>query len=850
MQRLIPDKYVNELLCSPELASSFIEWYVWQTVDSFGSVGLGEIGHAVAENYPVSVKAVRDYCQKTLYKESCHAYRLTKEMSEILGKVAAFRDYFRQFSEDKGNGVYLTIHNAITHREGETALVCAAIARMDQIETGRKDVDYQTLFFDYLRYGRTQVDELKESLAHILPENRKIPLHTLFVNDKIIRALNFGNVRDTESFLKCDFDSLADVLHLDFKDVIPVLKGLSRPAKDMLHEAVGAYLTALANKSQSRLYSFVHRYGVGKENGREGEETLEEIGQGLGMTRERARQLIARAEEILESYAPQMLTYGAIALRKEFGEYRIRTSKEARPAFHCLEDLHVFSVAAELYGDARVSYNESLDIFYEPYATRIHDLKFQVLDGLDDLLSPKEFDSKREFEKRIILTEYSKRESGFYLRKGKPGSYMITRIIDRFFPSGYHVGEGRNQDYDDLCKCLRQAYGIDYPLPNTAHAVEAIIANSGYCLVGKGTYVNRLFVNEPDITLLSQIFAYVEDNGPMVYYDSVFEKFKDEFGVLGVDNAFYAKGLIDPYLRDHGFHTKRNYVQLEKGGATAREVLYEFMRAQNEPFTIQDLRNRFPGVKDYVFLFAIEDSGDILLCDKSEYISLAKSGMTEEGKRLLIEAIDEAILAGNGVTNTHRIYGRLQLFHRGYEKEFGFLKSQRGIFSYAQRLSELNEKYEFSRPFISNKGSGSLTKETVLANHLLQMESFTIQDCHAYLKKTGGSVGNFSFIGFMDSLSDDFVLVDRYTAVRKDKFLISEAQLDKVRNMFLMFVRTRGEFDSKDTAALSYFPQIIAGYDLNAYLLLGIVQTFLSEYFSVEIEAFGMTVNYIIKEVK
>jgi hypothetical protein len=87
---------------------------------------------------------------------------------------------------------------------------------------------------------------------------------------------------------------------------------------------------------------------------------------------------------------------------------------------------------------------------------------------------------------------------------------------------------------------------------------------------------------------------------PVVYYQSIYENFKNELSEINVNNYFFLKGLIDPYF-PKDFQTKRNYVLYHDSKLTGLQSIGKFIENTSGTFSINDLQNQFIGVKDYTF---------------------------------------------------------------------------------------------------------------------------------------------------------------------------------------------------------------------------------------------------------
>ena len=86
----------------------------------------------------------------------------------------------------------------------------------------------------------------------------------------------------------------------------------------------------------------------------------------------------------------------------------------------------------------------------------------------------------------------------------------------------------------------------------------------------------------------------------MVHYSTIYEKYISQLNVLGVDNWYYLKGLIDEHLPKE-FNTQRNYINVGEEKITSYDAMVAYMRSFQGLFSLSDLQNKFVGIKEYTF---------------------------------------------------------------------------------------------------------------------------------------------------------------------------------------------------------------------------------------------------------
>ena len=831
----------GELLCRPQLADAFLAWFAWKTVDSFGEMNFRDVPKAISENYSINHRACMEYVKATFEPVSKAVYRLNEKQQAILREVEEFASLRQELRESATNVIAEVLSGG-----RDKLRLCAAISCLHQscADGSWRDVDYQILYFVHLLNEQEDIEKTSKAIASIPEQQKKQSLKAIIHKTYFLRAIPFPAYKTLCDLLFLGAEKLSDLFFLEGDDFLPLFQSLSEDPETLIKKVLDGLFVKKGEKNETFAYVFKKRYGIG--NGLN-QMTLEEVAKELGVTRERIRQIGVRVEAELASIADKVLPLGFMIFSSNKPDFSAIGYEEAIKWFKDPSVCDALALAASK-NTSFLCYDEKLGCFYDPSWTNPESIVDTILMRQDEFIKAKDFDAMSGLEKRAILTEYSLRDVGYYVKRSVNTSRMVMSIMERFFQDGY--GNYDEEDYKDLCSILAREYGPEYPLPSQQAMRGLVMREDYFCQIDRGLHIPRSLTVIPDMVFMMSIVDFLNSQGGAVYYRTIYEKFKDEFEAMGVGNHFYAKGIIDPYLRDYGFHTKRDYVIPEGSNETAWDAVHRFLMEQEGEFSFQDIRNHFPGVQDYVFQFQLYDTPELLNLGGKHYVHFSKCGITEEGKRLIEEEIESSLDASDGFVTCHRVWTNLYLFHPGFESEMGAVRGSFALFSYILAREDFRDKYELRRPYILRKGATKPTEATFL-EHFMGKRSFTIKECAQYRDKLGISGCNWSFISFVESLCDNFVLVDRYEARRTDAFPITEKELSSVRNTLLKIVRTRGEFSSSDEAGLSMLPEAVGGVEMSPSLLLGIVWTYLQDAFVAEVDkAIGTGMKYVIKEAK
>ena len=106
--------------------------------------------------------------------------------------------------------------------------------------------------------------------------------------------------------------------------------------------------------------------------------------------------------------------------------------------------------------------------------------------------------------------------------------------------------------------------------------------------------------------------------------------------------------------------------------------------------------------------------------------------------------------------------------------------------------------------------------------------------------------GIYSYLMFMEKMSDNYVQIDIDTMVRKEQFNLSEDNLRSIKKTLNLLLSNFECIDTRTFNGYSMFPSL--KYDWNKYLLVGIIRTYLSDIFSIDnTENTYHTTDFIIR---
>lgn len=559
--------------------------------------------------------------------------------------------------------------------------------------------------------------------------------------------------------------------------------------------------------------------------------TLEEIGEKDSITRERVRQI--------ESIGKRKIAQSLNGIKKEIDFIcRYHLAGMNRQAIG-VEDFAneigdavaaretVFLLEQDYYENT--GYSQEYQIIFDSSVTDEKEIKENIINRFGDYITQEQVDAEPAYIRRIIDQDYHipGKNNRIYLLKGMRLTDIYVSVIRKTFPDGYRTYD--DEDYQKFAETFKDLIGNAAEIPTQA-AIRGAVNRTEFTQVDRGTYKVTDDCQKMPNALLNDIVDFIIDHLPMVDYRTIYDAFSDRLKEIGIDNNFYLKGVLDPELPD-GIITKRNYVTEEDNRVTAVEARLKYIHSFEGPFTIADLRKRFPGVKDYTFtqLFYDESKNGLLAIDNGMYLYADKIPFDPQKHNELKVIIDEIFEnSGSTVLNTRKIYARIRIQYPDILQGLKYIKSQFALFSFINY--EFANDYYFSRPWISTEENNEMSVQGILYGYLRSRDSFTYRDIKSYILKMNIRF-NDSYINVIEDLSDQFVLINSHAVVSKEKFGISDRELNDIKQTLELALKQNKEISTENFAGYQMFPEL--AYPWNKFMLAGVVRSFFDELYEV-----------------
>ena len=709
---------------------------------------------------------------------------------------------------------------------------------LDEYEKNRPQKYYSSLYFNTLYNEQRNYSKMDLCICSVDSSYRRFTVDFIFTDKAIIDILFANGINTLGELLDLSVESLLVIFSTNVNYFISILEELSDEFSTTFRSKIRAIVGELEEKEKNIIFL---RNGFNNRP----KMTLEEIGIQYGITRERIRQI--------EAKGMKKITANLHLLNNLFASLYFNLIRPGEKYF--LRERVVDYVSDELSADfilllmtentSYIKYDSKLKIIYNQKVSSLREIEDEIIEVYGDYLLMNDYELLDEFEKKVINKNYRLINNALYLKRGILERTLYTRIIDDIYTDGYHISD--ETAFDKIREEFIKRY-IYWDENITSRVIATYLERESYCQIDRGTYKNRYYTAKIPSELKDRIFNYILDNQPSVFYESIFEHFKKELIERGINNYYYLKGVIDVELPQE-FTTKRNYIQVGDTKITSAENILMFMKSFNSLFTLDDLKNKFQGVKDYVFynhLYREIDNGLIWLSSK-KYIYIDKANINATAPFKLDAFLTNLFISLNTkVLSSGKIFSRLMLTNKTLLEELKIVHDQFSVFSLIRYF--FKEKYFFSRPLIASDKVSQFNQETIMRDYVERLDTFNLKTIKAYQMKLSLR-GLYSYQDFMEDMSDNFVQINMDTMVKKELTGIDERFLKEFGNMFSLIFSKYDKVDTRIFNGYVLLPKL--SYKWNKYLLVGIIRTYFSDIYEVKnTDNYYNSTDFIIKKNK
>lgn len=681
--------------------------------------------------------------------------------------------------------------------------------------------------------------KVEDKINTINSDNDEIEISYFVSNPLLLNKLDKYNIRYVKDIKKTDAKTLLNGFGVPII-LFETLEKIQLPYIDYCRSYVQAAIAGVLDERTSQI--LLERNGYFLDN----QKTLEEVGNLFGITRERIRQIEKKGLEKLELVSQNVSVEINYIFKKLFEsfDYEFVSSDYL---LNYLDNKALFESFMLILNSGAVNYvyDTKYCLIYNSNLYKIEDVIKIILNKFDDFIPAEIYDSCSKLEKIVINQNYSLlRNKDIYKKKSLSLSALAAEIIAEAFPNGYRYYN--ENDYELFKKKYKEKFGDESEALSFV-SLRGLLARGEFCQIDRGKVIARRLAVKIDDKLIAEILNYISSFEDVAYYTSVYEKFKKQLIGYGVLNRYYLKGIIDPYLPKE-YITKRDYISTGEEFISSNESINKEIEKYKGAFSIEDLKNKYPGVKDYVFQFAITDRNDVVWLSGRSFILIKNIAVSDELKNTLIEELEYLFgYLDSKFVSSGKLFTRMMIMHEDLMNTISIINNKHRLISLVNII--LNDNYTVIREYITKGNSNEdITAYSLIEDYISDKKQFTSGDIKDYCEKMSIR-GLYSFQDFMIDNSDCFIQIEKDKCVKKEYVVLNENQLESIKKEIDYYLNSFGDIYTEKYNSYSRFP--VLNFVWNKYLLVGVIRCYFDDIYEIEYtENISTKTDYIIRRIK
>ena len=670
--------------------------------------------------------------------------------------------------------------------------------------------------YNYIRNVEKNYNKLFTNIDRIKKSYYSLSLFDIFSFDNIDKTLLIkNNINTIKDFVDLNLYTIMYVISSDYENYLRNIESFGISIKKIIDDAFSVI-------EEKNLEIIIRRNGYIDGN----RCTLEQIGSELNVTRERIRQLEAKNLKKISLIAIDNSNILISFFNSELGKRKPYITLDKLVNKYDNSFINKILLLFE-YGNSNIVYDNTYQIIYDKSINNIDNMINDVMNKIGIVAEPSELEKSDLFTLNVIKNNYKEVTKELYLKKGCIYRDLYLVLLEELFPKGYRAGN--DEDYGVFVKTVNERYKINENIPSK-HSLEAMIGRGNFIQSDRGEYISNKYAINLEKEMIDKILSYISEN-EFTYYNAIFEKFSSELKKAGIKNRYYLKGCIDKYLPSD-MTTKRDYIVCGDTNKTPYEIILNQLHSFEGKFTKKDLQKIFPGIKDYTiynFLYSEIEKG-LIWISSNEFIYASKYNIDENTKIELKTFINDLFSSLNTkLVTSKKIYAKLQLTNKELYKKLNLTNGHFELFSIIKAI--YNNNYYYSRPYIFLEENAYNTRSTIIQDYVRQYDSFNFKMIQDYQSKMNIG-GLYSYLEFMENMSDEYVQVDIDEMVKIEKLNLNEVTIKEIKKVIDLILDNFNVIETSKFNAYSLMPKI--SYVWNKYLLVGIIRSYLSEYYDIK----------------
>lgn len=262
--------------------------------------------------------------------------------------------------------------------------------------------------------------------------------------------------------------------------------------------------------------------------------------------------------------------------------------------------------------------------------------------------------------------------------------------------------------------------------------------------------------------------------------------------------------------------------------------------------TLNELKKRvLPSNKNYKIIVLCLNYLDDFYKNRSFYEWLKSNKIEDSFLDCLKTEINNLFVSlKTDIIACNKVYSRMCLLYKEEMLKLGVMNNSKSLFIIITVF--LSSDFYFKNPFISSHPITNITNYQIILSYANSLERFTITEINLYIEKMHlKKLSNY--MEFINDSSTEFVQIGIESMVSVDSFPITDLQLKKIKDELNYYIESFGNIRSEKYNDYDSLPKL--SFEWNTYMLVGIIRTYLNDWFSVEtIGTNYKNATYLIKK--
>lgn len=654
-----------------------------------------------------------------------------------------------------------------------------------------------------LRFAKSPLISI---ILNILPIYEDLDLSHFFINLK--NELNDIKVRNFKD-IKQKILNVNLIVFLEYHKVefFSYLECICNTFQDNLKAELKNLLLSGNFKNKKEKFIFYKRIIL--------DETLAEVGNVLGISRERVRQIVSK---ILNKN--QNINYKRIVLifEEEVKHLQIDSSIINLDLIKTLENSFEKILFYFLKQNGYIVFKQRNQNFIYKHKL-IFNICKKYLESNRNEISIIEIQEKIQKENEnfylndiinLMSVKFSLINGHFVKVKSKRDRYLF--LLKKYFDKGMHI-----YNNDDLIK-LKKLYELEFETKNEdSNKYIQNSISSGGVLIEQGKYIHKDFQKSISNRLYIKLRAYIDeiylaDSLKHVY--SVFEIDLNEENIYSKEEFI---GIISPFFREE-FTFSRSYI-LKKPYSSFHQVL-EHVTKDSKRVCFEELKSKFSFVEEYTFMNFFNSKKNFIPLLNKCYLNLelvkVEPNTLEKLRDFISNNVIKNYISSENIFNYVKRIDSFLLYK--YE-----INNSKTIYDLTKYFFE--DQFQFKNSFIGLHNTDIPSKFQQVLNLVKNYDEIDILNWIKRQNDIGIRVSNMTDV--LDELDKKYVRVSKYKLVKREFLNLNIEIISQIKEELVFLLRNEKQFKLNELKDFYVFPKL--NYKWTVFLLADIIQKYIND---------------------